>query len=136
MADTLNNKEDLVKRLVPDFPVGCRRLGPAEGFLESFLEENVELAKGEITSFTENGLRTTEGVEYAADVIICATGFDVNFRPYFPVVGVDGVSLDEAWKDDPSAYLALAASGFPNFMSESFVFPPRAFAGIFYGRYL
>ena len=118
MAIALNHDETLIKRLVPEFPVGCRRLGPAEGFLEAFLENNVELANGEIASFTENGLRTDGGVEYKADVIICATGFDVNFRPYFPIIGRDGVALNDAWKNDPSAYLALAASGFPNFMNE------------------
>lgn len=116
MAKILKNDEKLTQRLIPTFPMGCRRLGPAEGFLESFHEDNVELAEGEIETFTENGLRVTDGTEYKADVIICATGFNVSFKPHFPVIGRDNVSLGEAWKDDPAAYLALAASGFPNFM--------------------
>lgn len=118
MAKILNNDERLTQRLIPSFPMGCRRLGPAEGFLEAFHESNVELAEGEIASFTENGLRTTDGKEHTADVIICATGFEVSFRPQFPVIGSNGLSLSEAWKEEPSAYLAVAASGFPNFMSE------------------
>ncbi|KAJ3462289.1 hypothetical protein MRS44_007075 [Fusarium solani] len=116
MKKILKNDQRLVQRLIPTFPMGCRRLGPAEGFLEAFLEDNVELAGGEIESFTKDGLRTTDGTEYKADVIICATGFDVSFKPVFPVVGRNNVSLSEAWKDDPSAYLAVAASGFPNFL--------------------
>ncbi|KXJ85363.1 hypothetical protein Micbo1qcDRAFT_237511 [Microdochium bolleyi] len=116
MIKTLDNREDLIKRLVPQFALGCRRLGPAEGFLEAFLEDDVQLAEGEIATFTETGVRTTDGVDYNADVIICATGFEVSFRPHFPIVGRGGVPLAEAWKDDPSAYLAMAASGFPNFM--------------------
>ncbi|KAF5591075.1 steroid monooxygenase [Fusarium pseudoanthophilum] len=116
MAKILKNDEKLTQRLIPTFPMGCRRLGPAEGFLESFHEDNVELAEGEIESFTENGLRVADGTEYQADVIICATGFNVSFKPHFPVIGRDDVSLADAWKDDPAAYLALAASGFPNFM--------------------
>lgn len=118
MKKILKNDKLLVQRLIPTFPMGCRRLGPAEGFLEAFLEDNVELAEGEIESFTKDGLRTTDGTEYKADVIICATGFDVSFKPVFPVIGRKNVSLGEAWKDDPSAYLAVAASGFPNFLSE------------------
>lgn len=118
MAVALNHNETLVKRLVPSFPVGCRRLGPAEGFLEAFLKDNVELANGEIAAFTKKGLQTDDGTEYEADVIICATGFDVNFRPYFPIIGRNGLALNDAWKDDPAAYLAVAASGFPNFMSK------------------
>ncbi|KAI8671929.1 putative sterigmatocystin biosynthesis monooxygenase stcW [Fusarium sp. Ph1] len=116
MKNILKNDQRLVQRLIPTFPMGCRRLGPAEGFLEAFLEDNVELAEGEIESFTKDGLRTTDGTEYKVDVIICATGFDVSFKPVFPVVGRNNVSLSEAWKDDPSAYLAVAASGFPNFL--------------------
>ncbi|KAG5762447.1 hypothetical protein H9Q72_009448 [Fusarium xylarioides] len=116
MAKILKHDEKLTQRLIPTFPMGCRRLGPAEGFLESFHEDNVELAEGEIESFTENGLRVADGTEYKADVIICAMGFNVSFKPHFPVIGHDDVSLADAWKDDPAAYLALAASGFPNFM--------------------
>ncbi|KAH6871813.1 hypothetical protein B0T10DRAFT_416912 [Thelonectria olida] len=116
MAIALNHDEALMTRLIPSFPVGCRRLGPAEGFLEAFLKDNIELANGEIATFTKDGLRTDTGIDYSADVIICATGFDVNFRPYFPIIGRGGLKLNDAWKDDPSAYLAVAASGFPNFM--------------------
>ncbi|KAH6677853.1 hypothetical protein F5X68DRAFT_173604 [Plectosphaerella plurivora] len=116
MLRILNNDTRLVDRLVPDFPMGCRRLGPAEGFLESFHEPHVELADGAIASFTERGLRTTDGKEWEADVIICATGFDVGFKPAFPVIGRNGVSLADEWAEDPAAYMAVAASGFPNFM--------------------
>ncbi|KAF9874299.1 flavin-binding monooxygenase [Colletotrichum karsti] len=116
MTDALKGNKRLEKRLIPSFPIGCRRIGPAEGFLESFHEENVELADGDISTFTKTGLRTKEGVEYEADVIICATGFDVSFRPHFPIIGRNGESLAETWKDEPEAYLALAAHGFPNLM--------------------
>lgn len=125
MAKILKDDPKLVKKLVPDFPVGCRRLGPAEGFLEAFHKDNVELGEGDIEAFTENGLRTRDGREYTADVIICATGFDVSFKPQFPVIGREGLSLKEAWKDDPAAYLALAAHGFPNFMSKKMGLLPQ-----------
>lgn len=118
MRDILKNDPRLVSRLVPDFPMGCRRLGPAEGFLEVMTEPNVELADGAIAKFTPKGLVTDQGVEYEADVIICATGFDVSFRPYFPVTGRNGKSLKDHWAKDPEAYFALAAHGFPNFMRE------------------
>lgn len=117
MKQTLNHDPRLVQRLVPDFAMGCRRLGPAEGFLEAMQKSNVTLADGGITSFTERGIRTDVGVEHEVDVIICATGFDVSFRPYFPIVGRNCEDLATKWQDDPKAYLALAADGFPNFMS-------------------
>jgi cation diffusion facilitator CzcD-associated flavoprotein CzcO len=120
MAAALGNDPKLMKRMIPDFPLGCRRLGPAEGFLECFLQSNVTLAEGDIKTFTEKGIKTSTGQEYEADVIICATGFDVSFKPYFPVIGRDGRTLAKEWADDPNAYMAMAAHGFPNFMSEFF----------------
>ncbi|KAL2797340.1 hypothetical protein BJX66DRAFT_348949 [Aspergillus keveii] len=116
MKERLGNDPKLVNRLVPTFPVGCRRLGPAEGFLEAMLQPKVTLAEGQIACFTEKGIRTDQGEEFNVDVIICATGFDVSFRPYFPVIGQDGVDLADHWSSDPEAYLAMAASKFPNFL--------------------
>jgi cation diffusion facilitator CzcD-associated flavoprotein CzcO len=116
MAETLKNDPKLVSRLVPDFAMGCRRLGPAEGFLEAMASNKVELGEGAISHFTPKGLMTDNGTEYEADVIICATGFDVSFRPYFPVIGRGGKQLADHWSEDPEAYFALAAAGFPNFM--------------------
>src|SRR4051812_14581142 len=116
MIETLKNDPKLVSRLVPDFAMGCRRLGPAEGFLEAMASQKVELGEGAITHFTPKGLMTDNGTEYEADVIICATGFDVSFRPYFPIIGRGGKLLADHWGKDPEAYFALAAAGFPNFM--------------------
>ncbi|KAK2730999.1 flavin-binding monooxygenase [Colletotrichum kahawae] len=116
MTVALKGDQRLMERLIPSFPAGCRRIGPAEGFLESFHEDNVELAEGDIATFTEGGVRTGDGKEYDADVVICATGFDTSFRPFFPIVGRRGRNLADVWKDDPAAYLALAVDGFPNFM--------------------
>ena len=118
MRERLTGDPRLVKRLVPDFAMGCRRIGPADNFLESFVSGAAILAEGDITNFTPTGIKTTQG-EYDVDVIICATGFDVSFRPYFDIIGRNGMSLAEVWKDDPEAYLAMAASGFPNYLSKS-----------------
>lgn len=119
MAKVLKYDDHLIKRMIPDFAVGCRRLGPAEGFLEAFHDDKVELAEGDIETFTEEGVRTIQGREYKADVIICATGFDVSFRPNYSMYGRDGLSLGALWDHNPAAYLAVAASGFPNFMSKN-----------------
>ncbi|KAL5317709.1 hypothetical protein ACEPPN_014807 [Leptodophora sp. 'Broadleaf-Isolate-01'] len=118
MQRLLNHDPRLMKKLIPDFPMGCRRLGPGEGFLEALTAENVTVADSDIECFTEKGVRCKDGTEYEVDIIICATGFDVSFRPYFPVIGRGGRSLTEEWTPTPEAYLAMAAHGFPNFMSK------------------
>lgn len=118
MAERLRNDPVLTKRLIPDFAMGCRRLGPGEGFLEALTAENVTIAGSRAESFSEKGIRCEDGTEYEFDVIICATGFDVSFRPYFPIVGREGKNLSEEWTPIPEAYLAMAAHGFPNFFSK------------------
>ena len=114
----LNDDERLTKKLIPDFALGCRRLGPGEGFLEALTADNVEVADSDIDCFTKGGITCKDGKEYDVDIIICATGFDVSFRPYFPILGRGGRSLAEEWTPTPEAYLAMAAHGFPNFMSK------------------
>jgi cation diffusion facilitator CzcD-associated flavoprotein CzcO len=119
MQMKLSNDPRLMKKLIPDFALGCRRLGPGEGFLEALTADNVTVADSDIASFTEKGVRCKDGTEYEVDIVICATGFDVSFRPYFPIIGTSGKSLSEQWTPDPEAYLAMAAHGFPNFLSMS-----------------
>lgn len=35
------------------------------------------------------------------DVVVCATGFDTSFIPRFPVLGCDGLNLQDIWADHP-----------------------------------
>lgn len=48
------------------------------------------------------------------DVIICATGFDASFRPPFDCIGRGNRNLRDEWKANLEAYLAVAATGYPN----------------------
>lgn len=59
-----------------------------------------------------------DGSNLEADAIICATGFDTSFRPGFPVVAFDQ-DLREVWKEEPTAYMSIAAAKVPNYFSES-----------------
>jgi hypothetical protein len=114
MRRRLNYDPDLCRKLIPDWALGCRRLTPGEGYLESFLLPNVHLTQANITKITETGIQTTE--EFVElDVIICATGFDVSNIPHFPVTGQYGMTLAEKWKDEPESYLSLACPDFPNY---------------------
>ena len=58
-----------------------------------------------------------DGVEHECDTIVCATGFDVSYRPRFPIVGAQGIDLADKWKICPEGYLGLAVPGFPNFLT-------------------
>lgn len=50
------------------------------------------------------------------DTIVCATGFDFSFAPRFPIIGGNGVNLQEKWKQEPAAsYLSVTAESMPNY---------------------
>lgn len=77
MRERLNNDPGLCEKLIPNWTLGCRRLTPGEGYLESFLLPSVHLTQSPIIRITETGVQTKdEFVE--VDVIVCATGFDVQ----------------------------------------------------------
>lgn len=114
MRQKLNHDPELCERLIPKWPVGCRRATPGDGYLEALCEKNVEIEFNQIISFTETGIRTAAGAKQF-DIIVCATGFDVSFAPFWTVVGKDGVSLAEQWRDVPEAYLGTCAANMPNY---------------------
>jgi cation diffusion facilitator CzcD-associated flavoprotein CzcO len=105
MSDKLNNDARLCKMLIPEFEVGCRRITPGAGYLEAFTRDNVHLTQSHIDHIDEHGIRTEDAQYYELDAIICATGFDVSYKPPFPIVGRGGVDLGEKWKDEPESYL-------------------------------
>jgi cation diffusion facilitator CzcD-associated flavoprotein CzcO len=100
MTDRLNGDPELCSRLIPQWRVGCRRLTPGDGYLEGLQEKNVSLQFNEIVEVTPTGIRTQEGLEQF-DIIVCATGFDVSFSPYWNLVGRNGTKLAKTWSDNP-----------------------------------
>ena len=118
MKGKLNNNEELARKLTPEYEVGCRRATPGPGYLESFTRDDVSLVMEAIDSIEETGIRTADGKLHEFDAIVCATGFNVSHRPPWPLVGRGGLTLAEAWKDEPTSYLSLCAAQFPNFFSK------------------
>ncbi|KIV86201.1 hypothetical protein PV11_01829 [Exophiala sideris] len=114
MKAALNNNEELCQQLIPDWTLGCRRLTPGEGYLESFLLSSVKLEKSPIEKITPTGIQTASQ-HHDLDVIICATGFDVSHVPHYPVTGRNGMTMAQKWKDEPESYLSVACPEFPNY---------------------
>ncbi|RFU26289.1 hypothetical protein B7463_g10049, partial [Scytalidium lignicola] len=126
MAEKLNHDPVLCEKLIPKWELGCRRVTPGSGYLESFLLHNVHLTQSSIKEITENSIKTEDGQEIEVDVIVCATGFDVSHCPNYPIIGRDQVSLADKWADEPESYLSLACPSFPNY----FIFTgPNAVVG-------
>lgn len=104
----------------PQFAVGCRRITPGESYLRAIQQPNVSVHFTPVTKIAPNGVIGGDGVLREADTVICATGFDVSFRPRFPIVGKNGVSLSDLWRDGqpPCAYFGLTVPDMPNFMMQ------------------
>ena len=119
MRKKLAKKPEIADVIVPkDYAVGCRRPTPGNGYLEALCEDNVKVVSDSIDQITPNGIKTADGVEHDVDVIVCATGFDVSWRPAYPTIGRGGKSLSKEWEKIPSTYLSVAAPDFPNYLSE------------------
>lgn len=115
MASKLQHDPGLCAKLIPSWPLGCKRITPADGFLESLLRANVELVNSPVTAVTEDSIVTADGRSFEVDVIACATGFDVSLRPQWRMIGRHGVDLAQEWAVDPESYLSVAARDMPNF---------------------
>lgn len=116
MKEKLDDK-NLEEKLIPQYGVGCRRITPGVNYLETLGADNVEVVYGEIERITEKGVLSANGKEYELDVLICATGFDVSFKPRFALVGSGGKNLAEDWAEEAKCYIGMAAAGYPNYFT-------------------
>lgn len=135
MAEFIKDKR-LLEGFTPKFGVGCRRITPGDPYMMAIQEPNVDVHFTAVASCTEDGVVGEDGVEKKCDTVVCATGFDVSYRPRFPLVGKGGadlkvrnwvggvlredailILLQEKWKICPESYLGLAIPEFPNFIT-------------------
>ncbi|KAK3718844.1 hypothetical protein LTR37_004760 [Vermiconidia calcicola] len=115
MAEFIKDKR-LLDGFTPNFGLGCRRITPGDPYMVAIQEENVDVHFTPVASCTEDGVVGEDGTERKCDTVVCATGFDVSYRPRFPIVGKGGIDLKEKWKDCPESYLGLSVPDFPNMM--------------------
>ena len=107
--------EKLKEFIIPTWAPGCRRISPGDGYLEALVKPNVDCVFGPIKKCTKEGIVTEDGVEHKLDVLVCATGFKVAFRPAFKLINAAGKTLDEDWNDGVNLYLGVSAPRFPNY---------------------
>jgi len=81
------------------------------------VQDNINVRTDQIFKITKTGIDMIDGSHIDCDAIVCATGFDTSFRPFFLVVGPAGADLRDVWAEEPRSYLSVAAAGFPNYFS-------------------
>jgi cation diffusion facilitator CzcD-associated flavoprotein CzcO len=105
----------LRQQLEPDYPIGCKRVLISNDWFEALARPNVEVVTDAIERVIPHGIRTRDGREHPADVMIYGTGFQAtDFLAPMQVRGLDGLDLNEAWRGGAEAYLGMTVSGFPN----------------------
>ncbi|MGE3771632.1 MAG: flavin-containing monooxygenase [Gammaproteobacteria bacterium] len=109
----------VARKLMPQYPMGAKRLCVDTDYFETFNRDNVtlvDLRESGIERFTERGIRLENGTEIALDAVVFATGFDAMTGALLAVDirGRGGLTLREKWKNGTKNYLGVTVAGFPN----------------------
>jgi len=107
--------EKLKSFIIPKWSPGCRRISPGDGYLEALVKDNVEPVFDGIVKITPEGILTEDGKEHKFDILVCATGFQVAFRPAFKVINAAGKTIQEDWGEGVNLYFGISAPRFPNY---------------------
>ncbi|WYZ45035.1 hypothetical protein EsH8_VIII_000351 [Colletotrichum jinshuiense] len=115
------------EKLKPWYGGWCKRPTFHDDYLRAFNNPNVTLVdtdgKG-IQQCTDSGV-VVDGVDYALDLLVMATGFTVTntdkglgspaVRLGAPIIGGDGRSLEDKWTSpDMGTFYSVGTHGFPN----------------------
>jgi cation diffusion facilitator CzcD-associated flavoprotein CzcO len=119
-VDAIVKDKRTADSLKPWYRQFCKRPTFNDEYLPAFNRPNVTLVdtmgRG-VDRITEKGL-VFDGVEYEADCIIFATGFEVGTaytrRAGFEVYGRDGKALSENWANGLKTLHGFCSVGFPN----------------------
>ena len=106
---------ELRAKLMPDYPVGCKRPLQSREWYPTFALPHVRLETTAIAELTERGVRTADGVEHRVDTVVYGTGFKAaDYLASIEVSGAGGRALRDDWRDGAEAYLGTLVSGYPN----------------------
>jgi cation diffusion facilitator CzcD-associated flavoprotein CzcO len=106
---------ELRRKVTPTDEVGCKRLMLTDEWYPTLTEPNVELVTDRIADVTPAGIRTDDGTDRPADVLVLATGFKSHgFVAPMEIVGAAGRALADEWAEVPRAYLGMSVPNFPN----------------------
>ena len=99
-------------KVTPTDEVGCKRLMLTDEWYPTLTKPNVELIADRVTEVTATGIRTDDGVERPADVIVMATGF--NSHGFVAPMEITGAGVKHlgglaTWRDSGAGlHLMLA----------------------------
>ena len=107
---------ELKKRLTPDYNLGCTRIPKSDkNYYAAVQLPNAHVVKGHLDHVEPDAVVMADGTRVELDVLVYATGFDAHayMRP-MRVTGLNGITIDEVWRERIFSYGGVALSGFPN----------------------
>ncbi|MGQ5636296.1 MULTISPECIES: flavin-containing monooxygenase [unclassified Streptomyces] len=105
-------------KLTPDYRIGCKRILLSSEYYPALARPNVDVVASGLSEIRGSTVVAADGTEAEVDAIIFGTGFHVTDMPIAErVVGAEGITLAESWKNGMQALRGAAAAGFPNWMT-------------------
>jgi cation diffusion facilitator CzcD-associated flavoprotein CzcO len=106
---------ELRRKVTPGDEIGCKRVMLTDDWYPTLTRPNVELVADRVAAVTADAIRTEDGRERPADVLVLATGFKTHaFVAPMEIAGSGGRTLAQEWAGVPRAYFGLTVPGFPN----------------------
>lgn len=103
-------------KLVPDYPLGCKRLLFSNDWYPTLAQPHVDVVTDAVTSVEATGIRTADDELHELDVVILGTGFAATeFLAPMEITGRGGRPLAEAWAGGARAHLGITVPDFPGF---------------------
>ena len=116
IKEQVGDRPELLEKLVPDYAPMVRRPVVDNNWYQSLTRDNVDLVTSGIARLTKHGIETSDGKHHEVDLIVFATGFEVD-KFLWPAEyrGEKGVNLRDYWgPKSPRAYLGMMVPQFPN----------------------
>ena len=109
---------ELQAKLTPSYRIGCKRILLSSTYYPALAQPNVDVVASGLKEVRGSTLVAADGTETEVDAIVFGTGFHVTDMPIAErVVGAEGITLAEAWKDGMESLRGATAAGFPNWMT-------------------
>ncbi|MGW7261983.1 flavin-containing monooxygenase [Streptomyces sp. NPDC054842] len=109
---------ELRAKLTPDYRIGCKRILLSNTYYPALARPNVDVVASGLARIEGSTLVAADGTTTEADAIVFGTGFHVTDMPIAErVVGADGRTLADTWKDGMQSLRGATAAGFPNWMT-------------------
>lgn len=106
----------LREKVIPTYPVGCKRIIRSQLYLEALVEDNVQLKCNLPKLIKPNSVVLENDEEIEADVLIWATGFEVGSFGKTKLIGSNNLAITgtDAMDKGIEAYYGMTIPQFPN----------------------